>query len=246
MGGRVTLLSLPLGAGRVFSQVAAGRLLWFAQHGVSCSLLRCVTAVCSTQGVACCCRQAACRCMHLAAAGGLPGMNHHPAASRCAVQADEAAVAQGGQDASYRCVLWAYAPLQVAALAAACHVLWCAVGCLGGGAVAMAGSQLLHHSCATHAQLLDCRCHQAVLAVPRGRSTSAIAPAAFIGATLSAGVSGGILFTAAHELVSSVLVESSAGLVRRAVGRRWDPAACCCSTACAPHLADSGTGAGPC
>jgi len=28
-----------------------------------------------------------------------------------------------------------------------------------------------------------------------------VAPAAFAGATLSAGVSGGILFTAAHELV---------------------------------------------
>lgn len=32
-------------------------------------------------------------------------------------------------------------------------------------------------------------------------STSAVAPAAFIGATISAGVSGGVLFTAAHELV---------------------------------------------
>jgi hypothetical protein len=74
---------------------------------------------------------------------------------RAPSQADEAAVAEHGHDAGYRSVLWAYAPLQVAALAAACHVL----------------------------------------------CTSAVTPAAFIGATLSAGVGGGILFTAAHELV---------------------------------------------
>lgn len=122
-------------------------------------------------------------------------------------------MAQGGQDASYRCVLWAYAPLQVAALAAACHVLWCAVGCRGWWAAALFGSQLLHHP----VQRMH-SCSTAVVTKVRvsppshtGRSTSAVAPTAFIGATLSAGVSGGILFTAAHELVSCLPVLSSAG-----------------------------------
>ena len=69
-------------------------------------------------------------------------------------------------------------------------------------------------SCATH----DDSCSTAVVTKVRvsppshtGRSTSAVAPAAFIGATLSAGVSGGILFTAAHELVSCLPALSSAG-----------------------------------
>ena len=46
-------------------------------------------------------------------------------------------------------------------------------------------------------------------------STSAVAPAAFIGATISAGVSGGVLFTAAHELVRCL------GLVMCRTSRGW-------------------------
>lgn len=70
------------------------------------------------------------------------------------VQADEAAVAQGGQDASYRCVLWAYAPLQLAGLAAACHILWC----VRRGGAGVGAHRVLHCSCSgscCHKQSLE-------------------------------------------------------------------------------------------
>ena len=115
----------------------------------------------------------------------------------------------------YRWILYAYCPLHLATLAGVCHLIWCVHrGCV------RPGYRAAWHPDATG--LASCptvRVPARPPAAPRS-TVPGVSALAFLGATLSAGVAGGILFTAAHELLhgSSWVDRACAHAMLAAVG----------------------------